>query len=368
MFCLVIHFCKVESHHMTLALNHLILADSGIATCNRVVKCGQVFHESCLTAQNYDIGKDDGCIMCKGLSKFKISTGSKNEEGKKDGSASTKTKAASSSTKRKAVSVTATQECTQAPKRQNIGITTKPTASTNPYASTASSATTSTTSKNKGDYPSTDSKTNQTASSSTRKKRQKTTNPPPEKVYINRPIIKPQSAMNLIKRTSFDGNGCSSNPLHDVDRSVAAAALLLHEDTSFTAKRDQRIGSTSGKKRKSTNDTNTNENEDDVSCGICGRSIDIFVESDIVPCNRVSQCGAIFHEGCLTTHAYDIQSQDGCIKCKAKSLFLIKSTQSNNKNGQCCAGKSSSSPKDASDLVLLESDEDDDENDVIIID
>jgi hypothetical protein len=301
--------------------------------------------------------------MCKGLSKFKTSS---NEEGKKDGSASTKTKAASSSTKRKAVSATATKEGTQAPKRQNIGSTTKPTASTNPYASTASSATTSTTSKNKGDYPSSaDSKTNQTASSSTGKKQQKTTKLPPEKVYINRPIIKPQSAMNLIKRTSFDGNGCSSNPLHDVDRSKAAALCLLDEETS-TTKRDKRI--TIGKKRKSTNDTNTNENEDEVSCGICGRSIDIFVESDIVPCNRVSECGAIFHEGCLTTHAYDIQSQDGCIKCKAKSLFSTKSTQSNNKNGQCSAGKSSSSPKDASDLILLDSDEDDDEDDVIIID
>ena len=181
--------------------------------------------------------------------------------------------------------------------------------------------------------------------------------------------------MKSIKRTSFDGNGCSSNPLHDVDMSVAAA-LLLDKDTS-NAKHDQRIGSTSGKKRKSTNDTSSkrekegsttgmksNENEDDVSCGLCSKSIDIFAESDIVPCNRVSQCGAIFHQSCLTTHKYDIQSQDGCIKCKAKSLFLTKSTQSNNKNGS--AGKAS--PKDATDLILLDSDEDDDDDDVIVFD
>ena len=343
----------------------LILADSGIATCNRVAKCGQVFHVSCLTAQNYDIGKEDGCIMCKGLSKFKISNSS-NEEGKKDGPASTKTKASSPSTKRRAaVSATATsKESTQAPKRQKVGNTTKPTASTNPYASTAPTSTASSSaSKKKRDCPSSDdSKKNQTTSSSTGKKRQKTTKPPPEKVYINRPIIKPQSSMKSIKRTSFDGNGCSSNPLHDVDRSVAAA-LLLDEDTS-TAKRDERIGSTSGKKRKSTNGTSTNQDEDDVSCGICSKSIDIFAESDIVPCNRVSQCGAIFHQSCLTTHKYDIQSQDGCIKCKTKSLFLTKSTQSSNKNGS--AGKAS--PKDATDLILLDSDDDDNEDDVIIID
>ena len=44
--------------------------EAGVATCNRVAKCGQVFHNSCLALQNYDIGKADGCIMCRGLTNF----------------------------------------------------------------------------------------------------------------------------------------------------------------------------------------------------------------------------------------------------------------------------------------------------------
>ncbi|KAL7548504.1 hypothetical protein ACHAWF_011782 [Thalassiosira exigua] len=47
-----------------------IFAETHIATCNRVAACGATFHESCLGKQGYDIGKDDGCILCRAMSKF----------------------------------------------------------------------------------------------------------------------------------------------------------------------------------------------------------------------------------------------------------------------------------------------------------
>ena len=131
-------------------------AETGVATCNRFAKCGKVFHQSCLATQGYDIEKDDGCILCRSLSKFRVpSAKTLHDEG---------------------LSTTVTQHA---------------------YSRTA--------------------------------KRQNDPKEPPEQLYIKRPSDKQQTVTNIVRRTLYDRNGCLSNPLHNVDASVAAAILLSEE-------------------------------------------------------------------------------------------------------------------------------------------
>jgi len=60
-------------------------------------------------------------------------------------------------------------------------------------------------------------------------KRQNDPKEPPEQLYIKRPSDKKQTATNIVRRTLYDRNGCLSNPLHNIDASVAAAILLSEE-------------------------------------------------------------------------------------------------------------------------------------------
>lgn len=114
------------------------------------------------------------------------------------------------------------------------------------------------------------------------------------------------------------------------------------------------------------------DEDDDVLCGLCFRSIDIWTEKDYVLCNRVAACGATFHLSCLTTQQYDIKKHDGCIKCEGKSKFSMKNNggqdgASMKKRPTQFAGRSDT--KAASGVVdLQDSDNEDKGDDVIIID
>lgn len=91
-------------------------------------------------------------------------------------------------------------------------------------------------------------------------------------------------------------------------------------------------------------------------------------DSGIVSCNRVAACDATFHQVCLTNQKYDINSHDGCFRCKAPSLFAT-----NHKSivgAQCNPSKKSEldSSKDRIKLLDEGADDDDDDDDVIILD
>jgi len=116
--------------------------------------------------------------------------------------------------------------------------------------------------------------------------------------------------------------------------------------------------------------------DEEALCGICFKSIDIWVDEDIVSCNRVAACGATFHDSCLTAHEFDIKAHDGCIKCEAKSKFsTTKNKEAINKNGRddgfvvqsrtINKGGLAAAKKEL-DLIVLDSDNEDD--DVIVID
>mmetsp|Transcript_12114 Transcript_12114/g.26420 ORF Transcript_12114/g.26420 Transcript_12114/m.26420 type:complete len:851 (+) Transcript_12114:2-2554(+) len=49
-----------------------IWTEKDYVLCNRVAACGATFHLSCLTTQQYDIKKHDGCIKCEAKSKFSM--------------------------------------------------------------------------------------------------------------------------------------------------------------------------------------------------------------------------------------------------------------------------------------------------------
>jgi len=194
---------NTDSSSCALCKETVDIFENGIVSCNRVKDCGQVYHKACLEAQGYDISKDSGCVMCKGLSKF-----------------STKT-AKSSATKRKATTSplsaskpkSSTKASSQSSKRQKTN-NTKQTSTTPPSASAATI---------------TPSNSEEPSSSSTTEKRVYASKPPPpEKVYAQRSKTKPQPTATIIKRSSFDGNGCFSNPLND--GSSAALAALLNDD------------------------------------------------------------------------------------------------------------------------------------------
>mmetsp|Transcript_15855 Transcript_15855/g.34301 ORF Transcript_15855/g.34301 Transcript_15855/m.34301 type:complete len:836 (-) Transcript_15855:98-2605(-) len=370
-----------------------IWTETGVVTCNRVAKCGKVFHESCLTAQSYDIGQDDGCILCRALSKFSV----KSQE-----------QASNKTGKKKSVALPGEQNSSTASSQASKYQKPNTTKSTTPVITSRNNNRPAASSSEK------DSKTSNTG----KRKRPNYEKTPSEKLYIKRPKLNQQPATINIRRTSIDRNGCLSNPLHDVDKSVAAA-LFLDEEVpgdvdsklrSAKKKKEKNITNIKGKsdslgdvryngnckKRKSTcgaitdkNDglgdaryngnknkrTSTNgtiaDKNDESSCGICSKSIDIWVEEDIVLCNRVSACGATFHQSCLTAHGYDFCEHDGCIKCEAKSKFSTKSKEGTSKNGlqsgSIKKGGQAAAKHDA-DIIVLDSDSDDEADDVIVID
>ncbi|EJK50298.1 hypothetical protein THAOC_30748, partial [Thalassiosira oceanica] len=77
--------------------------------------------------------------------------------------------------------------------------------------------------------------------------------------------------------------------------------------------------------------------DDDCACGVCSRHIDVFsVDDDIIGCDRFKDCGRMFHKSCLLKGGYDINLSTGCVICKGKSKFLIKtvSKTASSKPGQ----------------------------------
>ena len=65
--------------------------------------------------------------------------------------------------------------------------------------------------------------------------------------------------------------------------------------------------------------------DDDCACGVCSRHIDVFsVDDDIIGCDRFKDCGRMFHKSCLLRGGYDISLSTGCVICKGKSKFIIK--------------------------------------------
>lgn len=88
-----------------------------------------------------------------------------------------------------------------------------------------------------------------------------------------------------------------------------------------------------------------------------------------MPFSRILKppCGATFHQVCLTNQKYDINSHDGCFRCKAPSLFAT-----NHKSivgAQCNPSKKSEldSSKDRIKLLDEGDDDDHDDDDVIIL-
>jgi hypothetical protein len=83
-----------------------------------------------------------------------------------------------------------------------------------------------------------------TNASTTKRKR-----PPEEQLYIKRPVDQqPKDPLTtILQRTSFDRNGCLSNPLHMVGSSMAAS-ILLNEDRPLTST-TSKSGVDSGAKR-----------------------------------------------------------------------------------------------------------------------
>ena len=306
--------------------------EDGIVSCNRVKDCGQVFHKACLEAQGYDISKDSGCIMCKGLNKFSTKTAK---------SSATKRKATTSPSSASKPKPKSSTKASSSSERQKTD-STKQTSTTPPSASTATI---------------TPSNTEEPTLSSTNAKEKRvyaSKPPPPEKVYAQRSKTKPQPTATIVKRSSFDGNGCFSNPLND--GSSAALAALLNDDQPPPAKKRKK----SMTKAKATTlpppkESAMSLNKDVTSCGICGKPISAWLkdfslastESDIVSCNRISQCNGTFHRTCLAAKKIDIRRADGCIKCRHISLFTTtKSKKANNQP------------------IVLDSDDDD----VIVID
>jgi len=326
---------NTDSSCCALCRETVDIFENGIVSCNRVKDCGQVYHKACLEAQGYDISKDSGCIMCKGLYKF-----------------STKP-AKSSATKRKATTSpssaskpkSSTKASSQSSKRQKTN-TTKQTTESNPPPSESAAITPSNSEK--------------LSSSSTKEKRVFASKPPPEKVYAQLSKTKPQPTATIIKRSSFDGNGCFSNPLND--GSSAALAALLNDDKSPPTKKRKKSLS------KATATTlpppKVSVNKDVTSCGVCGKPISAWLkdfslastESDIVSCNRISQCNGTFHRNCLAAKKIDIRRADGCIKCRHVSLFTTAKSKQVPAAGE--KRKRNDQP------IVLDSDDDD----VIIID
>lgn len=175
--------------------------------------------------------------------------------------------------------------------------------------------------------------------------------------------------------TAFAGTGYRLGSRDERKKSNAATGMRKEPPEQLAAKRQKLADARERSKENSSNCTETkdkkaassaassSDNEDNVLCGLCFSSIDIWVEKNIMTCNRVAACGATFHQSCLAP-VYDITMADGCVTCKPKSTFFT----SNNAGGISRTNeqdeKSQPAAKKNDDVVVLESDGDD----VIVID
>lgn len=182
---------------------HSHLAETDHVICNRS-KCKQLFHRACLSSQRFDIGKEDGCILCRGLKKFRIA-----------GQKTTSSAAAAAAVAAAANSPQHGDTSSSSKKRKSSSSSESPTIKP------------------------------RTTSSTTKRKR-----PPEEQLYIKRPTDQqPKDPLTtILQRTSFDRNGCLSNPLHMLGSSMAAS-ILLNEDRPLTSTTSN-SGVDSGAKRK----------------------------------------------------------------------------------------------------------------------
>ncbi|KAL9187716.1 hypothetical protein ACHAXT_006094 [Thalassiosira profunda] len=332
-----------------------IFADEGIVNCNRVAKCGKSFHQACLSAQGYDISASDGCPVCRSSSKF--SGNGQAFSGK--GQALGKGKKPSAAAKANSNPENAARDARL--KRFDRAAT---------EGSTTSEASSKKKSRPKGKKASGSEKEKGTSAGKKRKWQK-----PAEKVYMQ-PAKDRKPAAAAKATTIIDRNGCSANPLHDADKYAHLLDKLDKADSGSSSgeggsakkKRASNSGSSlSSLNNHQTSSTSNTEEEDVTACGVCKEAINIFVEQDIVACNRVTSCGAAFHEGCLAACEYDLQAHDGCISCEDKSKFVARCGEEGNQKPAAKA--------DTDDVIVVDSDDEDNrkaaphqDDDVIVID
>lgn len=122
-----------------------------------------------------------------------------------------------------------------------------------------------------------------------RKKRSYDRKEPQEQLYTNKhPKLNHQSTRSIVGTATIDRNRGTYNPLHNADNSKEVA-LLLNGDTSSGG--DSAMGNTNEK----TSATNTKGNayetmtarddDDEVVCGVCFKSIDIWGKSKCIICS-----------------------------------------------------------------------------------
>lgn len=87
--------------------------------------------------------------------------------------------------------------------------------------------------------------------------------PTPEQLYINKHSKSNNDQKSLLKATTISGNGTLSNPLHDVDKSIAAA-LFLDDEKTRKSKAPKAAGG-SAKKRKKIPSSSNGKSKSNVS-------------------------------------------------------------------------------------------------------
>mmetsp|Transcript_3496 Transcript_3496/g.8906 ORF Transcript_3496/g.8906 Transcript_3496/m.8906 type:complete len:772 (-) Transcript_3496:219-2534(-) len=247
-----------------------IFDDTGIVTCNRVSKCGATFHAECLSAQGFDIGKDDGCIVCRPLRKFS----SKSQE--QDESSSSETSQSFKGRKHAT---------------NNLPILT---------------ATCGDTSINSG-------RKRISAVSDRASKRKKSA--PTARTFEDK-------ATSSSKKSSNQSSG-KKRSIHDTQPQPKKIHIKKRKTNSQPSSNQKNISACNREISKIPNRGKI-KNNIYVSCGICNMSINVMTDMGIVNCNRTTACGAAYHLTCLTGRGYDLHANDGCIKCESKSKFSSK--------------------------------------------
>lgn len=91
------------------------------------------------------------------------------------------------------------------------------------------------------------------------------------------------------------------------------------------------------------------------------------VDAGIISCNRVTVCGAIFHQICLKIQNYDIHAQDGCISCNATSqLKIVQEDDDVHHHKNVTRAKLDSGNNNAN-IIELDTDDDDDDTEVVVV-
>jgi hypothetical protein len=91
------------------------------------------------------------------------------------------------------------------------------------------------------------------------------------------------------------------------------------------------------------------------------------VDAGIISCNRVTVCGAIFHQICLKIQNYDIHAQDGCISCNATSqLKIVQEDDDFHHHKNVTRAKLDSGNINAN-IIELDTDDDDDATKVVVV-